>query len=141
MRTKRMEIVIDTWLMERASSDVKAVQLLKVIIEKCHKIILDYDAEILSEYSRHMKGYAKKFFAKCSMEGKIDYKAQANLHEEFRKKAIDPDDIKFLCVCINTVHKIFIKGDRKLLKHKNQLKKRFKVHILDVVEALHLLSA
>ena len=135
-----MEIVIDTWLMERASSDDKVIQLLNVIIEKCHKIVLDYDTEILSEYSRHMKGYAKKFFAKCVMEGKIDYRAQADLHEEFRKKAIDPDDIKFLCVCVNTIDKIFITGDRKLLKHKNQLKKQFEMHILDVDEALYLLS-
>lgn len=133
-------LVIDTWLLEKASEKYfDVIELLARIARKSHKIILDYDGEILSEYSSHIEsgGMSGAVFEKCSREAKITYKPIADISSRIEGVPVDSDDRKFLGVTVNSPHRIFVTGEPKLLRIKEQLEERLNIKIIDINVGLH----
>lgn len=140
-------IVLDTWVLEKASSQAqtdiesaeffKSIELLSRIYNKCHRIILDYDGEIEKEYEKHAKDFSKRWLVRMSiLQDKIKFRGRASM-----KINMDPDDKKFIEVAVNSPDRIVISGDSDFFddEFKKQIKdKRLKIFTVD--EALVELS-
>lgn len=147
---RKRYVVVDTWVLERASPKTmphtddeidlinKAVEILARIARKCHRIVLDYDGDILGEYQRHRRGFVSRWLQMMiSRSEKINYRprAQINLTVSF-----DPNDMKFLEAAIIIPCTIIISGDSDFLNIKDNPQIRaHNIHIMDLDEALIVL--
>lgn len=143
----RKYLVVDTWVLEYASTPrgqltesqielhSKAVELLARIIHRCHRVILDYNGDILSEYSSHIRGFVGEWL---QMVARYPMKVQYRPRSRVRLQAnFDPNDLKFLEVAINSPHRIVISGDSDFLTIKeNPDILSQNIRILDLEEAL-----
>ncbi len=139
-------LVIDTWVLEKASTprnnptetqieiQSKAVELLARIVSQCHRVVLDYDGEILSEYSRHIRGFVGEWL---QMVMKYPQKMQYRPRGHVPLSNFDPADVKFLEVAVNTPHRIVVSGESDFLTKKEDPQVLSQeIRILDLGEAL-----
>ena len=140
-------VVVDTWVLERAfppeapferneiEVTSKAAELLSRIIRVCHRVVLDYNQEILGEYSRHIRGFVGQWLKLASRcPDKIQYRPRGQIRLNVR---FDPSDYKFLEVAVNSPHKIVISGDSDFLNIRNDPEiSAHGIRIMDLDEAL-----
>jgi len=146
MVNEKQYIVLDTWLLAKASTlpkninesnEVsKSTELLVRILHKCHRIVLDEKGEILKEYQRHAKSeFVRRWFIQLQMYAdKVVYRSRTPLKIS---KPLHEDDIKFIEIVAKSPHKIIITGNSDLLEIKeNEEIKGLGITIMDVDEAL-----
>lgn len=141
-------VVLDTWLLAKAStfpkdsmeSDEvsKAAELLFRILHKCHRIVLDEEGEMLTEYERHKSEFIRRWLIQIRMyTDKVMFRSRTPLKI---RKPLHINDVKFIEVTVKSPHKTLITGDSDLLKIKeNEEIKRLGIKIMDVDEALQKL--
>jgi predicted nucleic acid-binding protein len=125
-----MYLVVDTWVWKTAGQkteeSLESLELLAKICRICHKIIYDYEEEILDEYRRCLEGSPIRHMFKIMTErGKIVPKSRSRVNIE----SFDKSDLKFIQVALSVPGSIIITGDsdflqlRELLKRDKKLKK------------------
>lgn len=136
-----MYLVIDTCIWEKAGSgDPYALSILSTIQIKCeHKIVYDYECEIINEYRRHIKDPALiKLFTKMTQTGKITPKSKTNINNTKIEK-FDKSDLKFIQVALSS-SALIITEDSDFFAIQNALKERgLNVEVLSPKEALNRL--
>lgn len=145
--TPKKYLVLDMWILEHASTSrenltesqielhSKAVELLARIIRRCHRVILDYDGDILREYSRHIRGFVGEWLQMATRHPmKVQYRPRGRVRPTSN---FDPADLKFLEVAVNSPHRIIISGESDFLaiKEDPEIISR-KIRIWDLEEAL-----
>jgi predicted nucleic acid-binding protein len=131
-----MYLVVDTWVWEKAQEgDPCALELLAKIQRRCqHKIIYDYEGEILDEYRKHIKQPPLcRLFAFMARTGKIEPKSKSTVKIE----NFDKSDMKFIQVAIPS-SALVVSGNSDFLEIRKRLTKngRLNVEILTPMEAL-----
>jgi predicted nucleic acid-binding protein len=133
-----MYLVIDTWVWEKAQKgDPFALELIAKIQRKCeHKIIYDYEGEILDEYRKHIKQPPIiHLFVIMTQTGKIIPKSKSTIEIE----NFDESDVKFIQVAIPSSAMV-ISGDSDFLGIKKLLENRkLTIEVLTPMEALERL--
>jgi len=148
--SQKRYVVIDTWVLEHASPSTmpltddeidlthKAVELLARIMRKCHRVVLDYDRDILNEYQRHRRGFVSYWLQMIDMRSqKVDPRPRGRINLTVR---FDPNDMKFLEVASVIPCTIIISGDSDFLtiKDNREIKSR-NIHVMNLDEALAVL--
>jgi predicted nucleic acid-binding protein len=133
-----MYLVVDTWVWEKAQEgDFYSLELLAKICRKCeHKIIYDYEREILDEYEKHIEedpsNAVHRIFKYMTQTGKIVPKSRSTVKIE----NFDKSDMKFIQVAIPS-SALVISGDSDFLEiRKHLINKKLNVKILTPMEAL-----
>jgi len=131
-----MYLVIDTWVWEKAQqAEPESMELLAKIQRKCeHKIIYDYEGEILDEYRKHIKQPPiVKLFSIMTQTQKIKPRPKGPIKIE----GFDKSDLKFIQVAVSCSALVvsgesdFLELRERFLKNNNQ-----KIQILTPAEAL-----
>jgi predicted nucleic acid-binding protein len=137
-----MYLVVDTWVWEKAQrgESLISLELLAKIYRKCeHKIIYDYDGEILDEYKNHIRELPIiRMFRLMTQTGKMMPRSKGDIEI----KDFDRSDLKFIQVAITTPNTLIISGNSDFLELKKHLEKNKKlkeVKILTPEEALNIL--
>lgn len=111
-----MYLVIDTWVWCKAQT-TECLHSMKLLIKICmdcsHKILYDYEEEILDEYKNHInEPFMKRLFWKMAFKGKfVPRPRQKICIDDF-----DKSDIKFLQVAKSVHSTPVVSGESDFIK-------------------------
>ena len=149
MRSKR-NLVLDTWVIAKASARVsekdsldeidevtRAIHLLYRIYDKCHTVVLDLENKIFNEWKGYLfsRDVTILWYTAMRARGtKFDYREG----REIKLSTFpDPENIKFVELAATLSPKLIITGDSEFINWgKGEEARKYSIEIWDIGEAL-----
>lgn len=140
------EWTIDTWVFYRADEgDIDAAELL-LSVARNHKIVLDYEGAIESEYSRFFKSAKSRFIAECykllaNRGAKVFYSGKLPQRHEraLLRLKFDRSDLPFVAVASKSKDKLLVSEDSDYTPIIcDYLSRQLQVQVLKVAQAVNL---
>lgn len=128
-----MQIVVDTWVLYKASEGNQcAIELLNNIYHKCHRITVDTKNEILTEYRSVPGQFIARWLTLISSRKIIKTRSRKRC-----KNILDcHKDMKFVYVCLNcSTARIIISEEHHFVAHRDELLKKG-IRLLSMNEGL-----
>lgn len=132
-----LQIVIDTWVLHEASEgNPCAIELLNSIYHKCHRITVDRNNKILTEYRSVPGQFIARWLTLISSRKIIKTKIRKRCKNILSCRR----DMKFVYACLNCSDtRVIVSEEYHFVSHRDKLAKKG-IKLLDMEEALGICS-